>query len=109
MRNLLKWVEGAAEGEPVEAVVIGEMGWGDYGKEHVPHYDPTVFGKVLPWAEAQPYLDYDFDSGYGAPGCQAIYAWTKSWVIFISQYDGSTRCNRIPRNPVDCIPNMPGG
>lgn len=107
--NLVKWIEEEAMGEPIEAVVIGKMGWGDYGSEDVPRYAEQPRGKVLMWEEARPFLDYNFNAGYGAPSCNAIYAWTASRVIFVRQYDGSTGIESVPRNPVDCAPSMPGG
>lgn len=109
MATLREWIEEAAAGEPVEAVVIGKMGWGDYGSERVPNYAECPRGKVLSWDEALPWLSYEFSSGFGSPGCQAIYAWTLTKVIFISQYDGATGWHAIPRNPVVCEPEMPGG
>ncbi len=110
MRDTLKnWIEEMAGGEVVEAVVIGEMGWGTYGSDGVPGYDKQPRNKVLSWEKALPWLTYQFDSGHGAPGCNAITAWTASWVISISQYDGATCPFRIPRNPTDHTPEMPGG
>ena len=109
MANLVKWIEELAEGEPILGVIIGEMGWGDYGSEDVAQYAQQPKGKLLTWEEAKPLLDYEFNDGYGAPGCNAIYAWTKDFVIAISQYDGSTSPFRVPRNPQDCTPEMPGG
>ena len=109
MPTLVGWIEEEAEGEPIEGVVIGEMGWGDYGSERVSQYEEHPRGKVLSWEEAKMYLDYVFAAGYGAPGCEAVYAWTPSWVIAVSQHDGSTCPFRVPRNPVDCVPIMPGG
>lgn len=107
--SLEQWILNAAEGQNVEAVVIGEMGWGDYNSENVPNYDKCPKGVVLKWEDALPFLKYKFYHGYGSPGCQAIYAWTKSWVIFIAQYDGATSPHRVPRNPIDIMPTMPGG
>jgi hypothetical protein len=109
MANLKEWIKEEAEGEKIEGVVIGEMGWGDYGKEDVPNYDNIPKGKVLSWKEAQKFLDYEFHDGYGAPGCNSIYVWTSSYVLFIVQYDGSTEIEKIPRNPIDIMPYMPGG
>lgn len=110
MSNLVTWVEEAAEGEEIEAAVIGKMGWGDYESEKVPNYEEHPKGKVLTWQEARKYLNYEFDSGLGAPGCQAIYVWTTTKVMFVSQYDdGATKLNVIPRNPADTMPDMPGG
>ena len=98
-----------ANAEPIEGIVIGKMGWSDYGKECVPQYDQQPKGKLLTWQEAEPLLTYDYDNGYGAPGCNSICAWTKSRVIFVTQYDGSTSINWMPRNPGDHMPKMPGG
>jgi hypothetical protein len=109
MANLKDWVLEMAESEEVEGVVIGEMGWGDYHSERVLQYEQQPKNKLLTWTEAQPLIDYEFDSGFGAPGCNAIYAWTKSWIIAIAQYDGATFPFRIPRNPRDVKPEMPGG
>jgi hypothetical protein len=108
MANLAEWIKEAAGGESIEAVVIGEMGWRDYNSKDVPGYDKQPRGKVLTWDEARPWLDYEFYEGYGAPGCNAVYAWTANWVLFISQYDGSTECDAVPRNPIACLPQMPG-
>jgi hypothetical protein len=109
MSNLVKWIEEEASGEEIEAVVIGEMGWEDYGAEDVPNYEKQPKGKVIDWEEAKKWIDYEFDSGYGAPGCNAIYVWTTNKVMCIVQYDGSTRIHSIPRNPTDVMPDMPGG
>jgi hypothetical protein len=109
MATLESWINEMADGEAIEAVVIGEMGWGDYGSEDVPGYKEQSRGKALSWEAALPSLQYEFSDGYGAPGCNAICAWTKSWVIGVSQYDGSTSPFRMPRNPTDHKPQMPGG
>lgn len=107
--NLKQWIESEAGGEQIVGIVIGEMGWGDYGSAEVPAYQSIPKGKLLSWDEAKEYLDYDFDSGYGAPGCQAVYAWTANKVIAIGQYDGATWPYSIPRNPIDVMPKMEGG
>lgn len=109
MPTLKDWIEEMAEGEPVEGVVLGEMGWGDYGSDDVPGYAEMPKNVVLTWDVAAPLLTYEFSDGYGAPGCQAITAWTPSWVIGVSTYDGSTSPFRLPRNPTDHKPDMPGG
>ena len=67
MKNLAQWIEEEACGEPIEAVVIGGMGWdGDYNSEGVPNYKDQKKFIVLPWQEARPMLDYSFDTGYDA-------------------------------------------
>lgn len=109
MSNLVEWITEMAAEEQIESVVIGEMGWGDYGSEAIPNYSEQPRGKTIPWSEAQKFLKYDFDSGYGAPGCNAVYVWTSTKILFVWQYDGATSMCAIPRNPVDCMPEMPGG
>ena len=101
MPTLRDWVEEEAGGEHIEAVVIGLR----YGYGPIDWEDPTR-GKVLTWRKAGPILEsYDFPGSL----CDPIYAWTKSWVIAVSQYDGDETPFRIPRNPADCQPIMPGG
>ena len=95
--------------ESIEAIVIGEMGWGDYGSDGVPNYAAIPKNVVLSWADSQAFLDYDYDAGYGAPRCNKITAWTPTRVIFVSQYDGSTALESVPRNPCNHEPSMPGG
>lgn len=109
MANLVQWIEEEAAGEEILSLVIGAMGWGDFGSEAVAKYEEQPRGKLLDWSDGKKYIDYEFDSGYGAPGCNAIYVWTTNHVIAISQYDGSTSSFKVPRNPVDCVPEMPGG
>ena len=103
MSNLKAWVLEAAEGEPIQGIVLGES---DCNEAQA---SKNKWNRVLSWEEAQPLIDYDFWSGFGSPGCQAITAWTENRVIFISQYDGSTEITWVPRNPVDHEPGMPGG
>ena len=110
MANLVKWIEDEAGDEQIEAIVIGRMGWSDdYASGRVPNYEYMPKGKVLSWEEAKPFLDYEFNSGYGAPECNSIWAWTETKVIAIGQYDGATWPYSLPRNPVDQMPGMEGG
>lgn len=106
MANLKQWLEESADGEAIIGVVIGELGWGDYGAEKVPRYTEQPKGQLLTWNEAAGWLDYDFDDGYGYPGCNAVYAWTESKVISIGEHDGATGPDVRPRNPVACMPVM---
>lgn len=101
--------------EPIEAVVIGGFGWGSfndedpYGADRIERKAPVRKGVVLTWAEAEPMLDYEYSIGFGAPECDAVWAWTPTRVLFVSQYDGATGVESVPRNPVDGEPDMPGG
>src|SRR5665648_1093277 len=92
-------IELASGGEVIDSAVIGGMGWSSYGadKRHAPGLARQ--GEVPPWSVARPLLDYEYDTGYGAPDCQAVHAWTAYRVIFVSQYDGSTRVTWVPRHP----------
>lgn len=106
-------IESIAQGTII-ACVIGESAWGGlYGlADFVGDPEggaPWPIGKVISWEEARPFLDHDYDRGYGAPDCPAIYAWTEAAVLFVSQYDGATSLNRVPRSPEDGLPIMPGG
>ena len=107
--TLKNWIEETADGEKIISAVIGEMGGGDYGAKDIDGYYRSPKNKVLSWEDAIPHLEYEFDSGYGEPGCQAIYVWTETKVMFVSQYDGSTAIEWVPRNPIDTKPSMPGG
>jgi hypothetical protein len=111
MSNLKEWILRAAEGEPIEAIVIGGVKRLDPIPEDLPwkKQDRSKWNRVLPWQDAEPLIDYDFDSSYGIPGCQAVTAWTKSRIIFISEYNGATSVECTPRHPVDHEPVMPGG
>jgi hypothetical protein len=102
-------IERAAKGQEIEAIVIGDMGWPGYGKDerHAPGHARK--GEILTWEEARPLLDYPYDTGYGAPDCHGITAWTAKRVIFVTQYDGATAIDYVPRNPTRIVPHMPGG
>lgn len=54
-------------------------------------------------------LDRTFDDGYGGTETPDICAWSKSWVIFSTNYDGSEYLEWVPRNPTDHRPVRPGG
>ena len=99
------------EGEIVEAVVFGEFGWGGFHEDEL--FDPMPKDKrgvVLTWEEAQPLMKgWTCWCGYGAPLAYAMYVWTNQRVIWLTQYDGSTSLDSAPRNPVGCMPDMPGG
>lgn len=97
--NLAKWIESAADGEPIEGVTVGDF------HSFIISLQP---GKLMTWSEARPLLDYEFGEGYGRAECHPICAWTKSRVIFVAEYDGSTSIAWYPRNPVDCMPGYDG-
>lgn len=114
----------AVNGEPIEAIVVGAWGgWGavplmrdedgnieyEYDEPAEP-FPADKRGVVLTWDEALPYLEnWSCYGGYGSPETYAITLWTPSSVLFLSQYNGSTCLNDVPRNPIDHSPHMPGG
>lgn len=106
MAVLKDWLIQMADGESIDAVQFGEDWPSTLGD--LPKLPPP--GYILSWDEAQPWLSYEFDNGFGVPGCQAVYAYTRNWIMFIAQYDGSTWPHRIPRVPTPGFcPEMPGG
>lgn len=108
MRNFADDIELQAGDDEVQQVVIGEVGWGgDGGEKHA--RASTRKGRVLPWSEARELLDYDYEVGFAMPDCHAVYAWTEARVVFVSLFHGLTRLEAIPRSPIDCMPEMPGG
>jgi len=117
MSTFAEDIEQAAGGaERIEAVVIGPFGLGSidddddlYGQRDDQKIPRDKLGRVLSWREARPLLDYDYDAGFGAPDCHAVYVWTADEVLWVTQYDGATAIDSAPRNPRDCIPYMPGG
>lgn len=112
-----------AGGAGIEGIVFGAWGWGslplmvdqdgavEYEYDEIAKPIPVDFrGRVLTWEEAEPFLkNWSCYGGYGSPDCYAITVWTAHLVMFIVQYDGSTRICSVPRNPIDHIPYMPGG
>lgn len=97
-------------GETVEAIVFGEWGWGGYGEPKRPPVPQDKRGRVLSIDEARPLMDrWSFNGGFGAPDCYAVRIWTNQRVLWVTQYDGSTRLDSTPRHPVGYMPDMPGG
>ena len=115
MSTFAEDLENEAGEEAIEAAVIGPFGWSDmddddpYGEDRIERGAPVKRGELLDWSAARPMLDYDYSSGYGAPECDAIWAWTATRILFVSQYDGSTSIHSMPRHPVAGEPSMPGG
>lgn len=96
--------------ETVEGVVFGVFGWSGFDEPDEAKIPENMRGIVLSIDQAKPFMKgWSFYGGHGAPMCYAITVWTNENVIFVSQYDGSTRLESVPRNPVDHDPEMPGG
>lgn len=108
MSNFLEDIEKTlardCDNEQVESIVIGKY----------VNYDNNFDGKSIPldmlqkpidWDLAKQVLNYNYDTGYGGADCNAIYLYTKSFIVFVSEYDGATSVNCIPRNPIECNPD----
>lgn len=106
--ELMKELE---EGEKIEGIVFGAYGWSGFGEDEISDPIPQdKRGKLMTLDEARPYMQsWSFNGGYGSPECYATYIWTNKRILWVTQYDGSTCLDSAPRNPVDCIPDMPGG
>jgi hypothetical protein len=94
--------------ESIEKIVVGQLGgeWRDPDPRDL-HKD--LQNKLLDPSDVLNQLDYPWDASFGSEDCPPIYAWTKSKVIFVVCYDGSTYVSSIPRNPTEEHPMMFGG
>ena len=102
MSNLARELDVIHEHSPIEAIVLLPINSGsadDFGAEKIPHYAETPFGRTLTWPEARPWLDYEYDNGYGTQHCHSLFAWTANAVWFVEVYDGSAYLARVPRHP----------
>lgn len=105
MANIRKWLEEACAetGESIEGIVVGQH---DGTRSDTPvNADENV---LLPVDVALAKLDVEYDNGYGGADCFPIYAWTKTRVYFIGEYDGATGLDWIPRNPINIAPQFSG-
>jgi len=96
--------------EVLEHIVFGS--WGGFGDgTPTPEVPPSVMGRRLLPQEAKPFLlAFSFSCGYGSPECYATWIYTNKNVYWVTQYDGSTSLDFMPRNPAQgIIPYMPGG
>lgn len=111
MTTFAEDIEEVAAGEPIEAITVAPFGH-HYGPEERERDDKglprAVWNTAYPWAALRPFLDYQYDTGYGGMDCHSIVAWTASQVIFVHEYDGSTSVVSAPRNPGDFEPDDSG-
>lgn len=110
-----------SDDEKVEAIVFGPWGWGSspgegrewtsgHGEPDPPAVPFCERGKVLTLDEAAPYMEgWEFFGRSDAPYCYATYVWTSERVLWVTQCDGATCLDSAPRNPVEVMPDMPGG
>ena len=108
MLNYKQNILAELKGEPVEAIVIGK--WDDDEEdERNPREIEAITGKVISWEEAEKWLDYEYDTGYGGTDCHPVIIWTATRVLFCGTYDGSTWVASVPRHPEECNPGFVGG
>ena len=100
------------EGEELQYVIFGKWAWGG-STDNIPQPEvpPSIMGRRLLPQEAEPFLKaFSFSGGYGSPECYATWLYTNLRVMWVTQYDGSTQLDHMPRNPTQGVmPYMPGG
>jgi len=71
--------------------------WKDTDNKYAP--GNNCAGQIISYDLALALLDYEYDAGYGSQECHPILMWSKNYVYFIHEYDGSTSIDCIERNP----------
>lgn len=105
MANLRTWLEMAESetGETIEAMVVGQHDQDRYGKPF--KEDENV---ILTREAGLAKVDLEYNNGYGGANCFPLWAWTKSFVYFVSEYDGATGLACVPRHPIAGKPAFSG-
>ena len=106
MANIKDWLLDAekSSGESIEAIVVGKHDRAGWRADALPD-ENIILSRDVGLAK----LDQNYDNGYGGADCFPMYAWTKSFVYFIGEYDGATGLSEVPRNPIACEPKFSGG
>ena len=100
MTTLRRWFDefSADTGEQITSISLCPLG----------DFRETVEAQPIPFAEVSDgELDRLFNDGWGAPECQLFCAWSETWVMFPTQYDGAESWEKVPRNPMAHIPVQP--
>lgn len=92
LADLIDWRAGP---EVIIGAVVGDHVWDER---------PGGPKTVRPWAEARALLDYEPSHAFGPEDCHAVYAWTASRLIVVTQYDGLTGVTALPTVPTDVDP-----
>ena len=90
------------DSEPIESVVVAKFD--SYYEENFKSIPDKFTGKPVCFGDVRHYFDYEYDDGFGGAESHAIYLYTKNFIVFVSEYDGSTSVSCIPRNPIECTP-----
>ena len=93
-------------GEPIEQIVVGLPDDDYYSDDDSSGaaFSPQEYHLV----QDDPLLHREFNDDYGTVHGAPIVAWTKNFVIFSVQYDGSEWLAHVPRNPVTTAPHFYG-
>lgn len=102
LRDGLQKLE-AETGETIISIVVSKIDGAPFGTP--PASDEN---SVLSREAGLEKLDQEYENEFARGGNRAFFAWTKSWVLFRDEHDGSTWISRLPRNPVDCEPQIGG-
>jgi len=103
---MLDDIRDLAGDEHIEAVVFGKWDTGWPEEKPSSGFPPTG---LLTIEQAEPYLALRYDSGFGCFQGFHFTAWSKSWVLFWSVYDGAQRIQAVPRNPCTLAVEPVGG
>lgn len=88
-------LEAAADEEIIAIAVSPKRGY----SYHDDKPDHNLGAEPVEWDKAFEVLNYDYSDGFGGQDCHDIWAWTETRVLFVHEYDGSTRIASAPRNP----------
>lgn len=105
-QNLKNDILRLAEGEKIEAVVIGRLECVEYLDKPIPHYNETLKGKILSWDEAEKTLDYEYYEMEDY--CLPVYVWTHTKIILLAKHDGNVWLYTVPRHPIAVEPKIEG-
>jgi hypothetical protein len=105
MANIKTWLLEAEQefGEEIEAIVVGKhynMRW----SEPAAADENVILNREAGLAK----LDQEYDHGFGGAYCYPMYAWTKSRVFWMEEYDGATGPSWTWRNPTATEPKFGG-
>lgn len=87
----------------IEAVIVGRYDGRLLDDNALP--DENV---VLSREDGLRKLDQEFVNGFGRLRCSAMYAWTKTRVFLVHEYESYVELGWVPRNPQPIAPEFGG-
>lgn len=92
-------------GEIIEAVAFGT--WPRFFSVECPASPPR--DRPMSWAAAKKHMaGWSINGGFGGAESFPLLVWTNFRVIWVHEYDGSTRLAGAPRNPMECVVEFNG-